>query len=74
MALADRVASQVTQRQITRAADPVSMEEFGYLLGVGNGSTKSKSGITVGPRRALGISAWYSGVLHISTVMAARSP
>lgn len=51
-------------------AAAVSMEEFGRLLAGREGSVQATSGVTVGPRRALGISAWYSGVLHISTVMA----
>lgn len=47
------------------------MDEFARLLGSSTGqSTVAKSGVAVGAQRALGISAWYSGVLHISTVMA----
>lgn len=73
MTLLDRIAATQQPRSTSRpaaAADPITMEEFGYLLGASSGTSKSKSGVTVGPRRALGISAWYSGVLHISTVMA----
>jgi HK97 family phage portal protein len=65
--LADRVAAR---REVVRA-DPVSLEEFGYLLGQTNGTTsRTKAGTTVSAKRALGLSAWYSGVLHISTVIA----
>ena len=68
MALADRVTERARE---LRRSDPVSMEEFGYLLGASNGmQAKSRSGVTVSARRALGLSAWYSGVLHISTVIA----
>lgn len=69
--LADRVAVRAARAREVVRADPVTMEEFGALLGQSNGSTTTtKSGVTVGPKRALGISAWYSGVLHISTVLA----
>jgi HK97 family phage portal protein len=73
MMLADRVSSRRAHRsqRVQAAADPVSIEEFDRILSMSNGSSfSSKAGTTVGPRRALGISAWYSGVLHISTVMA----
>lgn len=57
--------------ELVRRVDPVTLEEFGYLLGRDSGaSTTTRAGTMVGPRRALGISAWYSGVLHISTVIA----
>ena len=47
------------------------MDEFSELLaGVNGNGTTSKAGTLVGPRRALGIAAWYSGVMHISTVLA----
>lgn len=75
MALLDRIAvasapERMPAKKASRmvaSADPVTLEEFSRLLGAG---TPASSGVTVGPRRALGISAWYSGVLHISTVMA----
>lgn len=48
-------------------ADPVSMEEFGYLLGRGTGTVAaSRSGVQVTPNRALGVTAWYSGVRFLS--------
>jgi len=70
MALLDRVA-KVSRRDITRAADPVSMEEFGRLLGAGAGtSVQTKSGTTVGAKRALGITAWYSGARYLAESVA----
>lgn len=69
--LADRVEARARDLDIRNAADPVSLEEFGYLLGQGTGTqVKSRAGTTVTVRRALGISAWYSGVRHISEVSA----
>lgn len=71
--LADRVAAFKSEREslaVQASVDPVSMEEFARILGGNGDSITTKAGTTVGPKRALGISAWYSGVLHISTVMA----
>lgn len=71
--LADRVAARADRSSlgVQASADPVSIDEFDRILAMSNGSSAvSKSGTIVGPRRALGISAWYSGVLHISTVLA----
>lgn len=78
MSLVDRILTAPTPRapahvattQPKAAADPVTMEEFSRILGASMGSVPAASGVSVGARRALGISAWYSGVLHISTVMA----
>lgn len=64
--LADRVADRLARN----SADPVSVEEFGYLLGESGGQVKTKAGTTMSPSRALGIAAWYSGVRHIAEVMA----
>lgn len=67
--LADRVAARAAA--VRNAADPVTLEEFGALLGQTNTmSARSRAGTTVSPQRALGISAWYSGVRYISEVMA----
>lgn len=45
----------------------VSMEEFALLLGQANGTaTRSKAGVTVTAERALGLTAWYSGVRFLS--------
>lgn len=70
MALADRVAGQVAERQAVRAADPVTMEEFGYLLGRGQGGGMTKAGVSVGPTRALGVSAWHRGVRYLTETVA----
>jgi HK97 family phage portal protein len=70
MSLADRVTARMAAREIRRA-DPVSMEEFGYLLGSDRGlSVKTLAGVTVGPKAALGITAWYSGVRYITETIA----
>lgn len=68
MGLADRVATTVAERELSRAADPVSMEEFGYLLSGQSGTTKA--GVRVGVNRALGISAWFRGVRYLSETIA----
>ena len=60
MALADRVASRAAERQISRSVDPVTMEEFGYLLS-GQQGTVNKSGVSVTARRAMSIPAWKRG-------------
>lgn len=59
------LADRVTARRDAVRSDPVSMEEFGYLLG-GQGSNRSKSGVTVGADRAMGITAWWSGNRYIA--------
>lgn len=47
------------------------MEEFGYLLGQQGGAvSKSRSGVSVGVNRALGIPAWYSACVYLSTSVA----
>lgn len=70
MALLDRIAT-ATQPQVSRAADPVSLEEFGKVLGSSRGFTvATKSGARVGAKRALGITAWYSGVRYLSESVA----
>ncbi len=71
MALVDRIAVKATTKRDAVRADPVSMEEFGYLLGQGSGNhLRSKSGAIVGPRRALGITAWYSGCRYLTESVA----
>jgi HK97 family phage portal protein len=72
MALLDRIAATTApkDRELQRA-DPVTMEEFGYLLGQGNAnSTRTKAGTTVSAKRALGITAWYSGARYLSESVA----
>lgn len=67
--LADRIAERAAA--VRNASDPVTLEEFGVLLGQTNSATaRSRAGTMVSPQRALGISAWYSGVRYISEVMA----
>ena len=69
MGLVDRIAAR--QSDEVERSDPVTMEEFGYLLGRGSGNaTRTKAGVTMGPRAALGITAWYSGVRYIAETMA----
>jgi HK97 family phage portal protein len=68
--LADRIATARADRGEARRADPVSLEEFGVLMGAMNGNSyRSKSGAMVGPRRALGLSSWYSGVRYLAESM-----
>lgn len=70
MALVDRIARQRRSNEIRRA-DPVTLEEFGYLLGRGAGTAhKTRAGVSMSSNRALGISAWYSGVRYISETVA----
>lgn len=64
MALADRVTTRVAQRELSRS-DPVSMEEFGYLLS-GQQGTVNKSGVSVTPRRAMSIPAWKRGTQYLA--------
>lgn len=67
MALLDRIAVEATRRDAVRAADPVSLEEFGKILASGRtAQTASKAGTMVGARRALGITAWYSGARYLA--------
>lgn len=66
--LVDRVAAR---REAARSADPVTMEEFGYLLGNRNGSAvKTRTGVTITEDRALGITSWYSGVRYLAETLA----
>ncbi len=65
------IAEAILARREARRSDPVTMEEFGYLLGQrGGNSVRTKAGVTVGPRRALGISAWYRGVSYLTNTLA----
>lgn len=65
MALSDRVSTRVAQRDISRAYDPVTMEEFGVLLAGGQG-TINKSGVSVTERRAMSIPAWKRGTQYLA--------
>lgn len=62
MGLVDKINSRMEPVQ---RADPVTLEEFGYLLSANQGN-KSMSGVHVSPTRALGITAWYSGVRYLA--------
>ncbi len=71
MRLADRVAARsASKRDVSRAADPVTMEEFGYLLGQSRGgSSRSTAGVSVSSRRVLGIPGWYRGVSYVTNAV-----
>lgn len=71
MGVVDRVAVRASRQREAVRADPVSLEEFGYLLGRTSGlSSKTRSGVDVSAKRALGISAWYSGVRYLAESVA----
>lgn len=70
MALADRVAATVAARREASRSDPVTLEEFGYLLGRGRGGGMTKAGVTIGPTKAMGLSAWWRGVRYLSETIA----
>lgn len=63
--LIDRLRARPSLR-----ADPVTMEEFGYLLGRQSGETKTSAGVAVGRGRMLGVAAWFSGVRYIAETVA----
>ena len=68
MGLVDRVNAR---REAVRSVDPVSLEEFGYLLGQRNGlAMKTRAGVMMIEDRALGITAWYSGVRYLAETLA----
>lgn len=70
MALADLSVRTSARMHRHRAevvrADPVTMEEFGYMLGQRGGVGRSKAGIAVGEGTAASIPAWYSGVRYLA--------
>lgn len=71
MGLFDAVLDHRAEREAARSADPVTMEEFGYLLGQSNGNSfRTKAGVSVGPKGALGISAWWRGVRYLTETIA----
>lgn len=71
MALLDRIAVAARPRaEAKRSYDPVSAAEFFNLLAGRQGTTVTKSGVSVGPERALGITAWYSGARYLSESVA----
>lgn len=71
MGLLDRIATVVAPTSDAVRSDPVTMEEFSRLLATSTGqSVKTKSGTSVGPKRALGITAWYSGARYLAESVA----
>lgn len=68
--LLDRIAVAAAPREVRRNYDPVSAAEFFDLLAGRQGTTKAKSGVSIGPDRALGITAWFSGVRYLSESVA----
>lgn len=74
MPLIDRVLRSVRRREppreIERAA-PVSMEEFGRILGQTTGTAvATRAGVTVTEQTSLEVTAWWSGVRYISETVA----
>jgi HK97 family phage portal protein len=66
VALIDRI-DRSRRRDISRVADPITLEEFSHLLASSmSSSTATSSGTSVGVNRVLGITAWYSGVRYIA--------
>jgi phage portal protein BeeE len=62
MSLLDRIDAH---RTIDRA-ETVSQDEFAFLVSqASGGAVRTNAGVTMGPRRALGLSSWYSGVRWI---------
>ena len=53
-------------RRHAKRFDPVSLEEFGALVAGRQGGGMSKAGVAVGQDRAMGITAWYSGVRYLA--------
>lgn len=52
-------------RRLLERSDPISLEDFGALLARGSTATTT-SGVAVGEKAALGLTAWYSGVRYLS--------
>lgn len=50
--------------------DPLSLEEFGALLANNAGYGPTAAGVSMSDRRALGITAWYSGVRYLAESVA----
>jgi HK97 family phage portal protein len=71
MGLLDRVEERQAVAQVRRAtrADPTSLEELGALLNRNQG-TLSRTGVTITDRRALGLTAWFSGVRYLAEKVA----
>jgi HK97 family phage portal protein len=71
MGLIDRVEQRQAVVQVRRAtrADPVTLEELGALLERNQGRL-TRTGISITDKRALGITAWYSGVRYLAEKVA----
>lgn len=67
MGLVDRID---LHRRLASRADPTTLEEFGALLGRSVGFVPTRTGITITDQRALGITAWYSGVRYLAETIA----
>jgi HK97 family phage portal protein len=48
-----------------RRFDPLTLEEFGALLANNAGYGPTAAGVSMSDRRALGITAWYSGIRYL---------
>lgn len=70
MGMLDKVATERARRSGMDRADPVTLEEFGALLSRSRGFVKSRTGITVTDDRALGLTAWWSGVRYLTETVA----
>jgi HK97 family phage portal protein len=66
--LIDRVRRPAPKTSTVRA-DPVTLEEFGYLLS-GQQGARSEAGVNVTESRIMGVAAWYSGVRYITETIA----
>lgn len=62
MSTLGRLAGALTEG---RRFDPVTLEEFGALIGRARGHAKSVAGPDITDQRALGLSGWYSGVRYL---------
>ena len=60
--LGDRVTTRARE---VRRADPTTLEEFGALI-ARNLGVATNTGVAITNRRALAISAWYSGVRYLA--------
>lgn len=84
MGLRDRVARRAaelsTGGEVSRSltlppavelnrGDPVSMQEFGYLV-AGQAGRSNVTGVTVSPERMMGVAAWWRGVRYLTESVA----
>ncbi len=64
-----RIVDRVSARHEAMRSDPITLEEFGALIAKNQGEV-SRTGISITDRRALAISAWYSGVRYLAESLA----